>query len=622
MTFLTDFKDPADNATPIPTRMILVDAANIITSGEDGFPANLQPRSRDIRASSDAQIAAMAKDLQPDKLVGVTEGAEGTPVVTPEGVVLAGNGRTEAIRRASAKEYAKYRAKVEAEAAKYGFTAADMAGMDRPILVRELADLSGPEHVATLERLSWQLNRNMPTGDLIPAVARDVPVARLRAVEIGDAQPIREALKTAGNYAAAQAIIDTLPVDWRATYFEPNVGLNKAGLDLVEGIFISKILRADDRSLPGFDDARALVFNMVESADTDIQRITSALTSSAGQVVNGIDRSPEIAMMADDLVPAMRQVMEFRQQGMTFADIRIQLQNVGMFAEHTLTPMQQRLAEVLAHSDSVPEIRKFLLRASEAGTLGEEGATAMFAELTLDYPAVLNEGLKAWNAMRTEAGKPTLLPFPEANAPFDMNLTGNRETVTGETTGPVKLSQPLTVEDVEAEIVDRTGGQPVTNVHEGLVDANGSPFNEFLDIDAARAHGEYLADPAGVRAELEDLVATYESFEPSMRPEFIASLIDSVNAGEHTAAEWALLEHLTWIRRNNVGKLNMPPVEHTYEASLSSRVSRTLDMLDRDERSAETLGRKYAELKRRRAAEPDGLVQAPVGTADFGGAVY
>ena len=119
----------------ITTRYEVVDLDDLKTSDAPDYPAAMQPRDRSRQASAD-QVGEIARRLDPDRLGRHTDADRGAPVVSPDGVVESGNGRTMAIRRAYAENpqsAARYRAMVEAEAKAMGV---DISGMTRPVLIR------------------------------------------------------------------------------------------------------------------------------------------------------------------------------------------------------------------------------------------------------------------------------------------------------------------------------------------------------------------------------------------------------------------------------------------------------------------------------------------------------
>lgn len=116
----------------------VVEADSLTTSNNaDGsvnpaYPQELQPRDRGRSASID-QINDIASKLNPRLLGESASATDGAPIVSPEGVVESGNGRTLAIRQAYARNpetAAKYREWLKAQGH-------DVDGMKAPVLVRE-----------------------------------------------------------------------------------------------------------------------------------------------------------------------------------------------------------------------------------------------------------------------------------------------------------------------------------------------------------------------------------------------------------------------------------------------------------------------------------------------------
>ncbi|MBU3031360.1 hypothetical protein [Paracoccus marinaquae] len=93
----------------------------------------LQPRDRS-RSASDEQIAGIARNLDPRRLMPSPEGQTGTPIVGADGIVESGNGRVGALNRAAVEHPDRYQAYVRAiEDA--GFEIPE--GVARPVLIGE-----------------------------------------------------------------------------------------------------------------------------------------------------------------------------------------------------------------------------------------------------------------------------------------------------------------------------------------------------------------------------------------------------------------------------------------------------------------------------------------------------
>lgn len=542
------FLDPADNKTPIRSRVVLVEADALLTSDEPGFPPTLQPRARGIRASSREQVQEYARDLQPAKLLGTTEGGSGMPVVVPEGAVLAGNGRTMAIRLAAKSQYVKYQQALGLEAAKYGYTPEQVAGMRRPMLVREVIDVDAP----TAERLAWQLNE-MPIGDLAPSVAASLTRADLSSFTVGPEQSLADAIKAPSNAGAVGKMIGRLPRDWHARYFDSAKGLNEPGAALLEASLISKLLRADDRAAPGFESARAVVFQLAEQGGEDIRRIANGLAEATAQVIKAYEAAeagkipPDILSFGDDLAPAVSRIISLRDSGLSMDGVVQALDNTTMFDAQTLTPQQTHLAKLLATSRTQREVREFMravARASEEGPV--VGQEAMFANVPpADYTGLLNSGVAAWNAARRELGRSEIDYFPSTEPPYDVPLgTTISESPAGATHGPARMTQPLTADEVGPEIARRTIG-------EAAIDTPIDPLDVAVEAAA-------LADYPAFQAELGGLIDSFRAMDEPVQRVSHAELLNAANAGTATAAELRFLWSISagW-RRTKAGALNM-----------------------------------------------------------------
>lgn len=117
----------------------IIEADDLITSFDPGFPKELQPRDR-TRAASKEQIAEIAINLDPERLGESPTVDVGAPNVDENGAVLSGNGRVTAIRTNYQRGGSDYRNWINQNAERFGFNAADVAGMKNPVLVRKITD--------------------------------------------------------------------------------------------------------------------------------------------------------------------------------------------------------------------------------------------------------------------------------------------------------------------------------------------------------------------------------------------------------------------------------------------------------------------------------------------------
>lgn len=113
-----------------------------------GYPLNQLGRNlndRNYASDKGAQqlVAEYARDLKPELLVSTSRTPEGTPIITPEGIVVSGNNRTMSLKLAASEypvKFAEYKHFLLEELETFGFDVDDDAYLENfnwaPVLVR------------------------------------------------------------------------------------------------------------------------------------------------------------------------------------------------------------------------------------------------------------------------------------------------------------------------------------------------------------------------------------------------------------------------------------------------------------------------------------------------------
>ena len=119
---------PDNEAIDVET--MVVEAETLLTSDQEGYPAELQPRDR-TRAASQTQIDRIANNPIGARLDNAPETDRGSPILASDGsIVESGNGRVMALRKAYEQGTAEeYRAYVEQNYP-------EAVGMKNPVIVR------------------------------------------------------------------------------------------------------------------------------------------------------------------------------------------------------------------------------------------------------------------------------------------------------------------------------------------------------------------------------------------------------------------------------------------------------------------------------------------------------
>ena len=217
-----------------------------------------------------------------DRTVSV---AEGPAVVTPSGVVVAGNGRVIAQQRlyeARPEGGAELKTSLQERAVDFGLDPAQIAGMDQPVLVRRIVD---PEvNVADVEALR-ELN-----------ASSDQPIGKTK-------DPLSEAATKAAQFREAQGALDHF-----AATADPDATIRsylggKDGRDfltsLVDDGVISKGERArfmDANTGTATDEGRTLVERMFYVAALGDPEVVSRAPPT---ILNKLDTSLPAIIRAD-----------------------------------------------------------------------------------------------------------------------------------------------------------------------------------------------------------------------------------------------------------------------------------------------------------------------------------
>lgn len=154
-------------STPIEGRQVsgdweVVEAGDLMTSFDRGYPPGLQPRDRG-RAASENQLAQIKAGLEPQRLGDSPTTDVGAPVVDAEDNVLSGNNRVRALRelyQAEGNPGQAYKDWLEGVAEQFGARSEDVRGFSEPVLVRRVRDYGG----LTKEEFARQSNQSQVLG--------------------------------------------------------------------------------------------------------------------------------------------------------------------------------------------------------------------------------------------------------------------------------------------------------------------------------------------------------------------------------------------------------------------------------------------------------------------------
>lgn len=365
---LNVFTERGTKASIVPK---VVDSSDLLTSLDEGYPSEFQPRDRSRQASK-AQIAEIANKINPEFLGDSPKASDGRPLVVPvelngqtKYAVISGNGRTQGIREAyqlgKADDYKNFANSKEKTDTK------------QPVYVGIL----DPKEVSNLAEFAKEANESA--------------TAQMSSTEQAKADADRLDSNVMSQFVASDdgTIHGAANRDFIRAFMAKAVGtaeqnrfltsdgtLNQDGVNRVRNAIFAKAFGESEAGLNA-------IARMSESTDNNVKNITSALLAKAPQIaelkelVKSGNRYKEINI-AGDLAKAMEKYSALRDSGTSVDDY---IQQGTLFGAET-TPFQTRIMQVFdTHKRSPKAIRGIIdnfLAAGEA--FGNPNQINLFGE--------------------------------------------------------------------------------------------------------------------------------------------------------------------------------------------------------------------------------------------------
>jgi hypothetical protein len=222
---------------------------------------DLQPRDRAGRLSSDAQVNAIAANLDPARLMQAPEADRGAPIVGPDNVIESGNGRVQAIQQAAANHPAVYARYVQA----LQDAGHDTTGIATPVLVaRRVSDLSPEDRRAFVREANQSATQRMSAPEQAKADG-----SALTAGMLAKYDPAQDAT-SAANRPFVRDWIGTLPEAERNAVVDAQGNLSAEGVRRLNGAMLARAYGDNGvlaRGLESTDDAtRSIAGGLADAA--------------------------------------------------------------------------------------------------------------------------------------------------------------------------------------------------------------------------------------------------------------------------------------------------------------------------------------------------------------------
>ena len=275
-----------------------------------------QFRDRD-RASSQAQINNIARNLDPRKLASSPTMDVGAPLLALDGkTIIAGNGRSMAIQQAYQEGGADgYRQFLQDNSAHFGIDPAQLNEMENPVLVRRL---TSPVDIAQVA-INSNEQGGMRMSDLEQAKvdARRLPsMDNFVANDDGD-------INSADNQYFISQFVKNQPENVRNELLDSRGNLSQTGVQRMRNAMLYE----------AYGDSQTLS-RLIENTDQGAKNVLNALTSIApkvAQIQQGIDsgKLSSDVNISEDVIQAVEKYNQLNAQGFKIADYLAQNDFVG-----------------------------------------------------------------------------------------------------------------------------------------------------------------------------------------------------------------------------------------------------------------------------------------------------
>lgn len=309
-----------------PTRVAVVEADSL---APDDKNTDNQFRDR-TRSASQMQIDSIANNLDPRQLADSTTMATGSPTLANDGkTIIAGNGRTKAIKQAYAQgKGAEYKQSLIEQAQSLGIDPQQIAGMKNPVLVKEFAN------PVDVKKMAIESNA---TGGLAMSAKEQ---ARADSALMPDmsmlASDDKGNINLSRNAHIFRKFISSLPVEAQASMLDKDGLLSKEGLARLQNAVLYKAY-GDSKA---FDD-------MVENTDVDVKNAINGLTQVAtkiAQTKESINQGMSYdADISDDITAALSLLQQIRKNEMSVSDY---LSQMGLF-DDGLSPVAKEFIQYI-----------------------------------------------------------------------------------------------------------------------------------------------------------------------------------------------------------------------------------------------------------------------------------
>lgn len=315
----------------------VIDESELLTSLDEGYPPELQPRDRSRQASK-AQISEIANKLNPEFLGDSPKASDGRPLVVAVQVngqkkyaVVSGNGRSEAIRAVYKNNSDK-----SAQYAQFAQSKDENNKKENPVYVGVL----NPNQISNLSDFAKEANESttaqMSRTEQAKADAEGLSSDTLNLFIPSDDGSIHGA----ANKDFIRAFIENVSPTERGALQTSDGALSQEGIIRIKNAIFAKAFGESERGLNAIQ-------RVAESTDNNIKNITNGLLMKAGhlaslkQAIADGKRYAEFDI-TNDIAAAVEKFASLREKNTPLEEY---IQQGNLFGAET-TPFQTRVMQI------------------------------------------------------------------------------------------------------------------------------------------------------------------------------------------------------------------------------------------------------------------------------------
>lgn len=386
---MTEAESPSHPNQPYQLQHRLMDLKDLIVSHQQGdfqpnpdFPRELQPRNR-TSAIAQQQVAKYAADFQPKQVTKDYELIDrGTPIVGSDNIVESGNGRAMTLKEIQSnapEKWQAYQDAVKKEALKAGFTEADLAKFENPVLVREMTTpMTHADRVAFAREANGDVKLGMSGYETARQDARSLPDDVFQQLNVKKGDNLLTTLRSSENAKLRQGFLDSMPFEERGEVTDSEGNLSNVGVARLQAAIVAK-------TFPG-EIGQKLASTMIDTSDSKLKNIQAGITGAlvplakAEALVTSGERDASLSI-TEDLARAVQVLNKVRTDKIP---LKTYLSQQTFDEASKLTPTQIKLIDYLDKTtrtsfplkDLLERYAKAVEAATQSGQMDFFGETA------------------------------------------------------------------------------------------------------------------------------------------------------------------------------------------------------------------------------------------------------